>query len=200
MFDLAETVRSLIGAWRLLLNKPDALRLFDASTDGFWRSFAAIIPVAPLYFLTALTDRQSILADPTEAGTYSEGLFWVEKTVSLAFDWVTFPILLALLGGFLGMKRHYALYIVVRNWATVVMMVPFGVLSLLGLAGIVAGDALALASLAAFAFSLWYGYVIARKALQVGVDVAIGVVILDFLVSFAVVGIIARIFGIDAGV
>ena len=59
----AEIERSLTGAWRLFLGKPDAMRFFDASVEGFWRSFGAIVLVAPLYALTALADRHDMLTD-----------------------------------------------------------------------------------------------------------------------------------------
>ena len=198
MISLAETLRALNGAWRLLRNEPDALRYFDTSTEGFWRSFAAIVFIFPAYLLTALADRQAMVGDPTiDAG--NDALFWVAKIVSLGLDWVSLPILLAALAGFLDMKRQYPVYIVVRNWATVLMMLPFAAISILNILGLVSVEVMLLPSLAALGFTLWFGYVIARRTLQVGVDVAIGMVLLDFLVSIGVVRIVGRIFGIDLG-
>jgi hypothetical protein len=199
VISLAETLRALTGAWRLLRNEPDALRYFDTSAEGFWRSFAAIVFIFPAYLLTALADRQAMLADPTIAAG-NDGLYWIAKIVSLGLDWVSLPILLAALAGFLDMKRQYPVYIVVRNWATVLMMVPFAAISLLDLFGVVPVEVMLLPSLAALGFTLWFGYLIARRTLQVGVDVAVGIVVLDFLVSIGVVRIVGRIFGIDLGV
>ncbi len=191
MISLAETLRALNGAWRLLRNEPDALRYFDTSAEGFWRSFAAIVFIIPTFLLTALSDRQAMLADPT-ADAGGDGLYWAAKTVSLACDWVSLPILLAALAGFLDMKRQYPVYIVVRNWATVLMMVPFAAISILNLLGLAPVEVMLLPSLGALGFTLWFGYVIARR-------MAIGMVVLDFLVSIAVVRIVGRIFGVDLG-
>src|ERR1019366_142368 len=77
-----ETLRSLTGAWRLFLNQPDALRSFDTGVDGFWRSFQAIILVAPSYAVEALADRATF-ADRISAGTFNEAGFWATKAVSL---------------------------------------------------------------------------------------------------------------------
>ena len=37
----------MTGAWRLMLGKPDGMRLLDISVDGFWNSFFAIIVALP---------------------------------------------------------------------------------------------------------------------------------------------------------
>ena len=37
-----EITRSLSGAWRLFLNRADAMRLFDASLGGFWLVFHTV--------------------------------------------------------------------------------------------------------------------------------------------------------------
>ncbi len=103
--DRAEIERSLRGAWRLFLGKPDAMRFFDASVDGFWRSFRAIILVAPLYALTALADRHDLLTDANPIDDFGNGPFWAAKALTLALDWVTLPILLGLHRRF---HRHQA--------------------------------------------------------------------------------------------
>ena len=80
--DRAEIERSLTGAWRLFLGKPDAMRQFDSSVDGFWRSFRAIVLIAPLYALTALADRHDMLTDAIPTDDFSDGTFWAANTES----------------------------------------------------------------------------------------------------------------------
>src|SRR5665213_1786816 len=105
-----EIERALTGAWRLFLNKPDAMTFFDTGVDGFWRSFQAIVLVAPCYAVAALADRTTY-ADDIGAGQFSDAGFWTTKAVSLCVDWVALPILLALLSGFIGIRRAYPAYI-----------------------------------------------------------------------------------------
>ena len=197
MIGRGEIEQSLTGAWRLFLNKPDALRFFDTGSDGFWRSFQAIVLVAPVYAITALANRGGSFSEEIANGTFNEAAFWATKALTLAVDWVALPILLAALAGLIGIRCAYPAYIVVRNWAAVLMTLPFAAIAVAAALG-VGGDLLLIPSLAALGFSLRFGYLIARRTLQVGIEVAIGLVALDFLVSLAVVMIIGRLTGIEA--
>ena len=194
--DRAEIQRALTGAWRLFIGKPDALRYFDTSADGFWRSFRAIILVAPLYALTALADRRDMLTDTNPGDDFTSAQFWAAKALTLALDWVTLPILLGLIADFIGIKRGYPALIVARNWATVLMLIPFAGIALLDLAGIGTPNSLVLPSLLALIATFRMSYAIARRTLEVGAEIAIAFVVLDFLVSLAIVLICNRLFGI----
>ena len=193
MIDRREAERALIGAWRFFLNKPDAPEFFDTGVDGFWRSFEAILLVAPCYAMAALADRVAVVHS-LPPDSFSDGVFWSAKAVSLALDWVTFPILIALLAGFIGMGRGYVPYVAIRNWAAVLMTLPFAAIAVLQMLGI-SEDVLLLPSLVALVFSLRLTFVIARRTLGVAADVAAGLVALDWLVSIAIVLIIGRITG-----
>jgi hypothetical protein len=191
-----EIVRSLTGSWRLFLGKPDALRVFDTSIEGFWRSFQTIVLVVPIYLVAALGDRAASFGDVIADGTVSATAFWGTEALTLALDWVALPALLAVVAGFIGIKREYAAYVVVRNWAAPLMAAPFAAASLLGGLGI-SEDFLLIPSLAALVFSLRFGYLIARRTLNAGVDVAIGMVVLDVLVSVLVVKLVGRLTGVE---
>ena len=62
MLDRDEIARSLTGAWHLFLDRPDAMRYFDLSIEGFWRSFRAIVLLLPAYILSTLAERVITLA------------------------------------------------------------------------------------------------------------------------------------------
>ena len=42
-----EIQQYLTGAWRMMMGKPDGIRLLDISADGFWNSFFAIAIALP---------------------------------------------------------------------------------------------------------------------------------------------------------
>lgn len=177
-----EITRSLTGAWELFLDRPGAMRFFDMSVDGFWRSFAAVVLVVPSYAFAVLADQRMAAADPTlplESGT---GLM-VHNGIGLALDWIALPLILALLARPLGIARHYPEFVVARNWCAVLAAVPFGVIGLLIVAGVVGADFGSLLMLAALVAVLRYNYVIARRSLEASVGFAIGIVVLDFVVS-----------------
>jgi hypothetical protein len=177
-----EITRSLTGAWELFLDRPGAMRFFDMSVDGFWRSFAAVVLVVPSYAFAVLADQRMAAADPSlplESGT---GLL-VHNGIGLALDWIALPLILALLARPLGIARHYPEFVVARNWCAVLAAVPFGVIGLLIVAGVVGTDFGSLLMLAALVAVLRYNYVIARRSLEASVGFAIGIVVLDFVVS-----------------
>lgn len=196
MISINEVVRGVVGAWRVFIGAPDAMRHFDTSIDGFWRSFLAIIPIAPVYALTSLAEFRATQASLPEGTVLDGGVFFWEQAITLALDWVTLPLLLAALAGFLGFRQTYPAFIVVRNWATVVMIVPFALISLLDALGPLPEDAIVFPSLIALGFALRMMYMAARIALKARWDLAVGIVILDFLTSLLIVTLLARLFGL----
>ncbi len=198
MISLDEIARSLQGAWLLFFDRAGAIRLFDAGYRGFWRSFQAAVLVVPAYELTVLADRRAMLAAADGQG-FNEVAYTAARWLAFAFDWVTLPLLLAALAGFLGIRRGYPTYVVARNWTSVLAVLPFGVIALLDVAGVFSAEILFLPSLLALAIALRFSYVVARRALDVGVDVAIGFVALDFLVSLTLTALISRLLGVDMG-
>jgi len=195
-----EIVRSLNGAWLLFLGQTSAVRLFDASYRGFWHSFQAIILIAPAYGLTVLADRKARLNDGLPDAAFDEAAFEAARWLTLAFDWIALPLLLAGLATFLGIRRNYATYIVARNWSTVLSILPFAAVALLDLSGMVWEEILIFPSLVALAIALRVSYLVARQGLGVGADVAVGFVVLDFLVSLALARLIGRLLGVDMGI
>jgi hypothetical protein len=189
-----EIVRSLTGSWRLALDKPDAMRFFDVSLDGFWRSFQAIVLIVPAFALTAMADRQATLSDAIADEAFSDGGFFVAKTITLALDWITLPIVLAALAGPLGLKRGYTAYIVARNWTTVLMILPFAAIALLEMLGLISLGIAAFLSIGALAVIFRVSYLVARRALNASLEVAIGIVVLDFLISVALAMTVDRLF------
>ena len=190
MLDREEVVRSLTGAWRIFLSRPDAMRFFDVSIDGFWRSFAAVVLIAPTYLLFAIAERTAILSEPIVDPAFSDGAFFANKVVALALDWTALPILLALVAGPLGVSRTYAPFIVARNWCAVLATAPYFVVSLLLVIGGLSDSGATLLSLLILVVVIRYNYMIARRALGADIGLAVGVVVADLLISFGVLALV----------
>lgn len=185
-----EIVRSLTGAWHVFIDRPDASDYFDLSVTGFWRSFRAIVLVVPAYMLSALTTWTTLPAE------IDGGWFILAKTISLAVDWVAFAVVLALIADRLRVGTTYSAYIIVRNWASVIATAPFGIVALLYVLGLIGQEVAGTLSLAILFVILRYNYLIARRVLQVGMPMAIGVVIADFILSLAIDAGISGLFGV----
>jgi hypothetical protein len=190
MLDRDEIVQSLTGAWRLFLDRPDAMRYFDVSVDGFWRSFAAVVLIAPAYILFAALERTEILAEPIIDPAFSDGAFFANKVLTLALDWVALPLLLALVAGPLGVGRAYASFVVARNWCAVLATAPFGLVALLSLLGFLGAGPANFISLLILVVIIRYNFIIARRALGADIGLAVGVVVADLAISFALIALV----------
>lgn len=181
-----EIARSLTGAWELFLDRPGAVRRFDVSIDGFWRSFAAVVLVIPSYAFAVLADERMAAAVDLAATAQGGAAMAIEKGLALAVDWVALPLILAALARPLGIGRHYATFVIARNWCAVIAAVPFGAVGLLMAIGLVGADLGSVLMFAALVAVLRYNYLVARRALEASLGFAIGIVILDFAVSLTI--------------
>jgi hypothetical protein len=198
MISRSDITTAMRGVWLLFLDRGPILQSFDVTIDGFWKSFQAIVLVAPIYAFTVYVDQQARVADP--AGVAADPTaFFFSRALTVGLDWITLPILLALLAPALGVRAGYSAYIIVRNWATVFTLLPYAAVSILELLGLFTGQLILIPAGIALAISLRVSYLTARRTLGVPIDVAIGFVVLDFLVSLGLAQGIAHAFGVDAG-
>ena len=194
-----EIVQSLTGAWRLFLDRPDAMRCFDVSTDGFWRSFYAIILIVPVYALIGLSEWTQILAEPDAAGTFQGNAFVINKALTAGFDWITLPIVLALAAPPLRINQTYAAFIVARNWGAVLSNAIAAIVPVMFLLGIVGSGAANVILIVILIVLIRYNFLIARRALGADVRLATGIVIGDIAISMAIFGTANRIVSYGPG-
>lgn len=188
-----EIARALTGSWLLFRNRPEGMLWFDRSIEGFWRSFGVIFLLLPFFWINELAEKKQILENAELAAEFfPNGKFWTVQLTSLALDWTVFPIVLAALAGPIGISKNYVSFIVVRNWISILVSVPFLLAGLLYLAGIISSEFLDLISLSLKGVVLWYNFNIARIALQAGLSVTLGVVVLDLVLSFFILGLVLR--------
>jgi hypothetical protein len=155
---------------------------FDVSVEGFWRSFAAVILVAPSYVFAVLADRHMAAGDPLVVAETGTNLL-VHNGIGLLLDWAALPLILALLARPLGIGRRYGAFVVTRNWCAVLAAIPFGAIGLLLVLGLLGDELASVLMFVALIVVLRYNYVIARRALDTTLGFAIGIVVLDFVVS-----------------
>jgi hypothetical protein len=182
MLSVEEISRSLAGAWELFLDRPGTMNRFDVSVDGFWRSFAAVLLVAPSYVFAVLADRHMAAGDPLAVAETGMSLL-VHNGIGLLLDWAALPLILALIARPLGIGRRYGAFVVARNWCAVLAAIPFGAIGLLLVLGVLGDELASVLMFVALIVVLRYNYVIARRSLDATLGFAIGIVVLDFVVS-----------------
>lgn len=191
--NLAYAFASIRATWRLLLRDPGAWDELDVSTEGFFRSFGAIALLFPLNILSDLFAMRLSEARPDVETTiplehgYGAGEV-IFSTLALCIEWLLFPVVAYLLLRLLGLTERFVSYVVVHNWARVIIELfnlPAIVLFSAGLASVSLALDLLLVSLGV---SLYFRVQIARSALDAGWGLAVGIGLLEVLliISFAV--------------
>ncbi len=184
MITAREATFALYGAYRLARVDPRGLDYFDATIEGFWRSFYAALLVAPAYvILLALAfGDHPVTAGPARL-VLVEGIAYV-------ISWTAFPLAMVRFARRLDRSHHYIRYIVARNWAGVLEMAVLLPAVAIAASG-PAAEALPLLVIIAILLYEWY---VARTALEITGGQAAAVValsvILDMFIDFASSGML----------
>jgi hypothetical protein len=173
------------GALRLAVGDRRGLGYFDATVDGFWRSFRAAVICYPLYlFLLALRVKT--------AQWHASGIatIVVVETIAYAISWVAFPLLILRLARWLDRDDRFLAFIVVYNWSQIPQTALIAIIGFDGLTGLLSPGAVPSAEFVAALATMVYEWYIARVALAVGGAAAVLIVGID-LVLGAVLGRVA---------
>lgn len=113
---LNEIARSLFGVYRLARLDADGMNDLDLSIGGFWRSFFAMVIVAPGYAV--------LVAQKLAAAEGEVPLAWaiVVEVVAYVVGWIAFPIAAIFLTRMFGLAHNYVPLVVATNWAAVLQM------------------------------------------------------------------------------
>ncbi|MCX5567963.1 hypothetical protein [Kaistia nematophila] len=185
---------ALTGAFELFLGRREGLQRFDFSVEGFWRSFGAIFFMLPFFAISVAVEHRLRPEDVTVAGP-TDAMFIVSRGLDLILDWTAMPVLLAIFARRLGIARSYASYIVVRNWASVIMAAPQAGVALLAGLGLIPIEFAAVVSLAIVGVMLRYHYQIVGATLGKSVGFRVGLVAADLALSLVLSGVFTQLFG-----
>lgn len=182
---LSEIVQSLAGSLRLARLDPDGLDYFNQSVEGFWRSFFAIVLIAPLFYLLLALETPSD-GKATSAATL---------TVGLLAGWIAYPLAMVFIAKLLGLSHRYVVYIIAYNWCAVpaaAIRAPVLIAVATGLIGASVAGFFYMFLLVAVIYYLWF---VARTALQTTSVTAATLVVFDIALSFVVELGVERLLG-----
>jgi hypothetical protein len=182
----------LAGASQILLGRPEGLNRLDTSLEGFWRSFAVVIVVAPIAFLTFVGEAPPP-SDPNAVVETLTAAYVVLYGITLLVDWFAFPLVFALLAPSFGLGSRYVPFIVARNWASIIISAIVAVAHVLRILGLLPVAVLPYALLVVLAIALRLSYVLVRTTLSVSIAMALPIVVLDFLLSLVIWSIFDRV-------
>ena len=171
------------GAWRLAYGDTGGMAHFDFSADGFWRSFWAIVVVAPGYAVL-VADQYSRRGDVVA--------FWptvTAETLSYLLGWAVFPLLAIWLTRMFDVAERYVPLIVALNWSTMVQIAVLLVPIALG-AVLSAAMVTFLMTITTGAMLLYHGFII-KTALECTVGTAVTFLAADLVVVMLVSGLVS---------
>jgi hypothetical protein len=178
----AEILAALYGATRLARFDAQGLGAFNASVEGFWRSFWAAALVAPFYAVL-LAFRFDTMAD-----TVHPLRFALVETVTYVIAWLAFPVAMISVARWLGRWDAFVGYIVAYNWTAVVQNAIYLPLAMLAVSGAIPEAAGNMLGFVALIYVLVLGWFIARTALGVPGTTAAAIVALDLMLGLLING------------
>jgi hypothetical protein len=193
--------RSIDAAFRLALRDERAWSEFDLTVGGFYRSFAAILVVAPLNILLDIFGMQLAAGqhaerkEPISTHVYdmSDAVF---STLALCAQWMVFPLAMIVVTRFFRLDHRYSALIIAHNWGTVVVALfnlpPF----LLYSAGLVSVDQAFNLSFIVLGLTLYYRYYIAQTALGAGWSTALSITTLELVLQVYFISGLALVAGL----
>ncbi|MCZ6846105.1 MAG: hypothetical protein O7F69_09425 [Alphaproteobacteria bacterium] len=179
-----EVAIGIYGAWRLLRFDRAAIRYFDSTLDGLWKSFYAALIVVPAVIVLRVL---FVAANPevfSEAGTIRIATVFA---IDYVYQWLLFPLVMISLADRIGRSGQYITFIVARNWSQVIQIAIFLPAALLfEMSGAddpgVGGTILIVAYLVTWVYE-WF---ITRSALDIPGLTAALIVLLGVAISFAI--------------
>ena len=189
IFSLNYIRANVSGAWAVMNGQSEGLGRLDLSIEGFWRSFGVIILILPLIVIAMFGERSIVAHVQAEVPPLTGGRIAYNLAV-IVFDWLAFPTVFAVLARVLGLSHRYGRFIIARNWATLVTAAIATPVYLLHLAGVLPPTVVPLVLLIVLGVSLRFAYLIARIALDVPVSLALPIVLVDFLLSILIQGLL----------
>lgn len=187
MITAREVSYGLFGAWRLAHLDPRGMDYFDATVEGFWRSFWAAALMAPPYAILVLLQ---LYERPDDWDSLRVLLV---ETIGYTIAWTAFPLAVWYLLGALGKQQRYISYIVAYNWSNLIQIAVMLPVVALEAADALPGTVTGILFVVAFAAVLYYQYFVARTALDVDMSIAAGLVFIDLMLGVLRQGIVTAL-------
>ncbi|MEO1747618.1 MAG: hypothetical protein AAFR27_03195 [Pseudomonadota bacterium] len=181
-------------ALRIVRGDPSALEDMDISTDGFWRSFQAIIVALPATFFTRVIFGQDLISEGVVGSVFS--LVGSQAIIDIIL-WILPIIALAMALPPLGLGKNYTGLIIARNWLSAVVAYIVAAIALVYmLAPVEASSFVALLFLAIIMVSIWMFLRVTIAALPQNRSIAYAIVIVEVIVIFTLADMLTGLFGL----
>lgn len=179
--------------WRIVRGNEAALDEMDISSDGFWRSFAAIIWALPALYFAWVFDARDLIIQGVELTMVRIVIY--SAIIELVL-WFVPVLLFAFVLKPFGLAQRYSHLIIARNWLSVPIVYAYVVIMLLGF---LLGDAapLLLASFIFFLAAIWIQIRVTRVSLGCEIPLASALVIGEFIILLMIMFYLQSMLGLS---
>lgn len=184
----AEVLQALYGTWRFARLDRGAMRYFNLSHEGLWRSFWSAAFAYPLFILLIL-----LRIDEETAANSSLLYILLVQTIAYIVGWAAFLLIVIEFCRWLGREEKGFEFIVAYNWWQVPQNAVLFVSGLLikFILPATLGPSLDLVATVAILGGEWF---IALVAIGAGAWIATSVVLIDIAIGSLVVMIATRLY------
>ena len=180
MITAPEVAKALYGAWRLARFDPSGIDHFDNTAEAFWRSFHAMLIVAPGHVILVALGHSALVA------TGGPVRIFLIEAIAYVIGWFAFPFVMLYICDQLDRGERYLRYIAASNWAVVVqiglLLAVVAVVRVFAFSAVAAGYF----QFAAMVAVLVYSWFITRVGLDISGRAAAAIVFLDLGISFVI--------------
>jgi len=181
-----EILRALRGAWRLFLRDETGYEQFNTTIGGFWRSFAVILLIFPLYYIAFQAEQQIMETASKDTAIMIGETSFASVAMALIIDWFAYPALMAVLARMLNLGGRYVAYIIAYNWTSLLLMGLMMPSFLLFLSGFIEPGTAMGVNFTLTVFALYIHWYVALSALKVSGIQASAFVAIDLLMSLTI--------------
>ncbi len=160
---------SMSAAWKLARAQPRAMDFFDLSSDGFWKSFFAIVLIVPIFAIKLVSDSNAGLMQPyTSIAIYVVTALPVTAFVMLYFT------------RFMKIDEHYVSMVIAYNWLNALTVNLVMIISMLLLQLFPEMEMVGIVNLMiSFYFKVYVVWFMFKVSLQISGWLAIGVLLFE---------------------
>lgn len=174
---LKDITQSLYGAFRLAKGDKTGLSYFNTTYTAFWKSFYALILIAPVFCILLIVKYDST------GENISSIRFGSIYIITYIIGWVAFPLIVFHILNFTSMGDKFIRYIVAYNWASVLQNFIYLPFAILVEARIFSGFPATIIGLILLSIVLVYTWFITKVALETTNIFVTSIVIIDLFLS-----------------
>jgi len=179
-----EIASGIYGAWRLARGDVGGIGYFNATRQGFWRSFLAMAIVAPLFASLLL------LVYEGAPDQFEPVRFFTVNAIGYVAAWFVFPLIMFHVAQAIDRERRFFVLIAAYNWASVIQNFIFIPLVVVAQIDVIPLDLAYILIFATKTLVFIYTWFIARSALGITSMLAAAIAAGDLVLAGVMNGII----------